>query len=71
LLDSLMNVAMKYRDRIDGAVMMPRVNWRQPSNERRTQTHPKAMALSEATLGVMSNAGKNGGSPSAKKTRVG
>ena len=71
LLDSLMNVAMKYRDRIDGAVMMPRVNWRQPSNERRTQTHPKAMALSEATLGVMSNAGKNGGSPSAKKMRVG
>jgi UDP-sulfoquinovose synthase len=37
LLDSLMNVAMKYRDRIDAAVMMPRINWRQPSNERPLQ----------------------------------
>jgi UDP-sulfoquinovose synthase len=30
LLDSLMNVALKYRDRIDTGVMLPRVNWRQP-----------------------------------------
>jgi UDP-sulfoquinovose synthase len=37
LLDSLMNVAMRYRDRIDSAVLLPRVNWRQPRNERRTQ----------------------------------
>jgi len=37
LLDSLMNVAMKYRDHIDAAVMLPRVNWRRPSNERRVQ----------------------------------
>jgi UDP-sulfoquinovose synthase len=32
LLDSLMNVAIKYRDRIDTTVMLPRVNWRQPRN---------------------------------------
>jgi UDP-sulfoquinovose synthase len=32
LLDSLMNVAIKYRDRIDTSVMLPRVNWRQPRN---------------------------------------
>jgi UDP-sulfoquinovose synthase len=32
LLDSLMNVAMKYRDRVDASVMLPRVNWRQPRN---------------------------------------
>jgi len=32
LLDSLMNVAIKYRDRIDMSVMLPRVNWRQPRN---------------------------------------
>ncbi len=37
LLDSLMNVAMKYRDRIDTAMMLPRVNWRKPTNERRTE----------------------------------
>ena len=35
LLDSLMNVALKYRDRIDPNVMLPRVNWREPHNERR------------------------------------
>src|SRR5271169_6012137 len=28
LLDSLMNIAMKYRDRIDSSMMMPQVNWR-------------------------------------------
>src|ERR1700756_3395568 len=38
LLDSLMNVALKHRDQVDTAVMLPRVNWRQPSNERRAQT---------------------------------
>ena len=32
LLDSLMNVALKYRDRIDAGVMLPRINWRQPRN---------------------------------------
>jgi UDP-sulfoquinovose synthase len=32
LLDSLMNIAVKYRDRIDSTMMLPRVDWRQPSN---------------------------------------
>src|SRR5271168_549415 len=36
LLDSLMNVALQYRDRIDASVMMPQINWRQPRNQRRT-----------------------------------
>jgi len=42
LLDSLMNVALKYRDRIDSSVMLPRVNWRQPRNrtERRLTQQP-------------------------------
>jgi len=34
LLDSLMNIAMKYRDRVDTAMMMPKVNWRSARNER-------------------------------------
>ncbi|MFZ0801530.1 MAG: UDP-sulfoquinovose synthase, partial [Terriglobales bacterium] len=33
LLDSLMNIAMKYRDRIDSSMMMPQVNWRQARND--------------------------------------
>ena len=39
LLDSLMNIALKYRDRIDSTMMLPQVNWREPRNERRLQTH--------------------------------
>src|SRR5260370_23363223 len=37
LLDSLMNIAMKYRDRADASLMLPQVNWREPKNDRRMQ----------------------------------
>jgi UDP-sulfoquinovose synthase len=37
LLDSLVNIAIQYRDRIDASLMMPQVNWRQPKNERHLQ----------------------------------
>jgi UDP-sulfoquinovose synthase len=37
LLDSLMNIAMKYRDRVDASLMMPQVNWRESRNDRRLQ----------------------------------
>jgi UDP-sulfoquinovose synthase len=37
LLDSLMNIALKYRDRVDPTIMLPQVNWREPSNDRRLQ----------------------------------
>src|SRR5437867_1132510 len=30
LLDSLMNIAMKYRDRVDASLMLRQVNWREP-----------------------------------------
>jgi len=45
LLDSLMNVALKYRDRIDAGVMLPRINWRQPRNrdERRPAREPVSL----------------------------
>ena len=35
LLDSLMNIALRYRDRIDAGRMMPQVNWRKARNARR------------------------------------
>jgi UDP-sulfoquinovose synthase len=35
LLDSLMNIALRYRDRIDASRMMPQVNWRKARNARR------------------------------------
>jgi len=35
LLDSLMNIAMKYRDRIDESLFAPQVNWRNTRNPRK------------------------------------
>ena len=45
LLDSLMNVAMKYRDRVDLGVMLPRVNWRHARNreEHRPTREPQPL----------------------------
>ena len=37
LLDSMVNIAVKYRDRVDPALMLPQVNWREPKNDRRIQ----------------------------------
>jgi UDP-sulfoquinovose synthase len=34
LLDSLMNIAIRYKDCVDLSVMMPQVNWRNATNER-------------------------------------
>ncbi len=39
LLDSLMNIALKYRDRVDPTIMLPQVNWREPRNDRRLHTN--------------------------------
>jgi len=36
LLDSLMNIAIRYRDHIDVSMFLPQVDWRKASNERRT-----------------------------------
>ena len=35
LLDSLMNIAVKYRDRIDTSLFLPQVDWRRAHNDRR------------------------------------
>ena len=37
LLDSLMNIAIRYRERIDTSMFAPQVNWRNPTNVRRPQ----------------------------------
>jgi UDP-sulfoquinovose synthase len=46
LLDSLINIAIEYRDRIDSSLFMPQVNWRNPNNDRR---HPLG-AVADASL---------------------
>ena len=45
LLDSLMNVALKYRDRVDVGVMLPRVNWRKPRNREEHRPSREPMPL--------------------------
>ena len=61
-----MNVAMKYRERIDPTVMLPRVNWREPHNERREQT---ARTRTEGSLEVVAGAGgKNNGNRGSGRT---
>ncbi len=42
LLDSLMNIAMKYQDRVDRSLFRPQVNWRNSRNQR---TRKPAAAL--------------------------
>jgi UDP-sulfoquinovose synthase len=39
LLDSLIHIAVRYRDRIDTSLFMPQVNWRRAKNERHTEGH--------------------------------
>ena len=46
LLDSLMNIAVKYRDRVDQSLIMPKVNWRNATNDRHTQQPAQAAAAS-------------------------
>ncbi len=37
LLDSLMNIAIRYQDRIDTSLFLPQVQWREPRNQRTRQ----------------------------------
>lgn len=55
LLDSLMNIAVAYRGRVDTSLIMPQVNWREPQNARRIGRGEGKAALAAA-------AGKNGDS---------
>jgi len=72
LLDSLMNVALEYRDRIDPAVMMPQINWRQPRNERRMQTSRESVPLSEDALATVGESAEknNGKRRTARRARA-
>jgi UDP-sulfoquinovose synthase len=52
LLDSLMNIALQYRERIDASLMLPQVNWREPKNERRMQmSMPTRSNAADARVG--------------------
>jgi len=44
LLDSLLNIALEYKDRIDTSLLLPRINWRKSRNDRQIKTAPAALA---------------------------
>jgi UDP-sulfoquinovose synthase len=44
LLDSLIDVAMRYRERIDPSVLLPQVSWRNGNNRRQIQMTAAAIA---------------------------
>jgi hypothetical protein len=50
LLDSLMNIALRYRDRVDESMIRPRIDWRNPRNLRqapeKTRVAPAAVVSS-------------------------
>jgi UDP-sulfoquinovose synthase len=45
LLDSLMNIALQYRDRIDASLIQPSVNWRRTRNDLRHKEPPLVSTL--------------------------
>jgi UDP-sulfoquinovose synthase len=54
LLDSLMNIAVQYRDRVNPALIPPHVNWRDTQNRRQVQSHRAAASPCQ----VLSRRGK-------------
>jgi UDP-sulfoquinovose synthase len=51
LVNSLINVAIRYRDRIDPAMFAPQVNWRAGNNERRMVNALRPELLAEKVAG--------------------
>ena len=44
LLDSLMNIAVRYKERVDSSLFMPQVNWRKGTNPRKTVVTSSAVS---------------------------
>jgi len=60
LLDSLVNIAIQYRDRVDTTLMLPQVSWRETHNARKLQTNVtgKANAVEHAKVAANKATGK-------------
>jgi hypothetical protein len=46
-LDSLVNIAIRYKDRIDMLLIPPRVNWRYPGSDNRLRVAKSAVENSD------------------------
>ena len=61
LLDSLLNIALEYRERVDESQLLPRVNWRTPTNDRRqASTTAQVVATNANGNGAAANTNGNG-----------
>ncbi len=58
LLDSLMNIAIRYQDRVDTATFLPQINWREARNERSHSTQKTAELAFSAGVGSLLPEGK-------------
>jgi UDP-sulfoquinovose synthase len=47
LLDSLLNITVKYQHRVDISLFLPQVDWKNPRNRRRPLLAPRVAAASE------------------------
>src|SRR5262249_9438392 len=61
LLDSLVNIAIQYRDRVDGSLMLPQLNWREPRNDRRLPISMTARVSRGTQAEQVSGATRKGG----------
>jgi UDP-sulfoquinovose synthase len=48
LLDSLLNIALQFRERIDKSLLLPKVDWRKPRNDRGKASSPAVSAAMAA-----------------------
>src|SRR5215471_16911485 len=48
LLDSLLNITVKYQDRVDISLFLPQVDWKNPRNRRSQAVSPRVVAASES-----------------------
>jgi UDP-sulfoquinovose synthase len=55
LLDSLLNIAIRYQDRVDRSLFLPKVNWRNVRNERRAKPRVMTASAHEVPLEVPTN----------------
>ncbi|HTZ34192.1 MAG TPA: NAD-dependent epimerase/dehydratase family protein [Methylomirabilota bacterium] len=55
LLDSLVNIAIQYRDRVDTTLMLPQVSWRETHNARKLQTNVNGKAIAAEHVKVAVN----------------
>jgi UDP-sulfoquinovose synthase len=59
LLDSLMNIALRYRERVDTSMMMPKVNWRQTRNDRQQAGKPAKLGTNLEPVATVSGGNGN------------